>query len=308
MAISDGTGTPVTPNAWGTPHSTIENPFMFTGRQLDEEIGLHYYRARYYDPGLGRFISRDSLGNWTDAMNLGNGYAYVGNNPINYIDPYGNLARPGVYEPRAEILPFRPGVDEPQAETLPFRPGVDETQVETLPFRPGVDEPRVELLSAKPPKPEHESSFCESILEFIKSLGKAAADIITVIPGISTTETIKETWKAAPAIIERNQSDYEDWGDATGEWGPENPYYGLLGVKHKTSPSTTPPSKAPTTSPQAPISPPKTSQKNEVGSSATSGSSAPKSGWKDYYHPGELHTTPPPTDRPYIWIGPWPPK
>ena len=88
-AISDGTGTPVTLNAWGTPHSALGNPFMFTGRQLDEEAGLYCYRARYYSPGLGRFISPDPIGNWADGMNLGNGFAYVGNSPINRLDPMG---------------------------------------------------------------------------------------------------------------------------------------------------------------------------------------------------------------------------
>ena len=44
--ITDGTFTPVAPNAWGTPHSAIGNPYTFTGRQLDEEAGLHYYRSQ----------------------------------------------------------------------------------------------------------------------------------------------------------------------------------------------------------------------------------------------------------------------
>jgi RHS repeat-associated protein len=71
------------------PSSAISNPFMFAGRRLDPETGLYYYRQRYYDPGLGRFISQDPIGNWTDGINLGNGLAYVGNNPVNNTDPNG---------------------------------------------------------------------------------------------------------------------------------------------------------------------------------------------------------------------------
>ena len=41
--------------------SQIGNPFTYTGRRLDEETGLYYYRARHYDPVAKRFIQRDPL-------------------------------------------------------------------------------------------------------------------------------------------------------------------------------------------------------------------------------------------------------
>jgi RHS repeat-associated protein len=40
---------------------TAGDRYKFTGREFDAEIGLYYYRARYYDPQLGRFISEDPL-------------------------------------------------------------------------------------------------------------------------------------------------------------------------------------------------------------------------------------------------------
>ena len=52
----------------------------------DEETGLYLYRARYYDPVAGRFISKDPIGFAGGDVNL---YGYVQNNPINWIDPYG---------------------------------------------------------------------------------------------------------------------------------------------------------------------------------------------------------------------------
>ncbi|RJP66679.1 MAG: hypothetical protein C4535_13035 [Comamonadaceae bacterium] len=61
--------------------------YGFTGREPDAS-GLVYYRARYYHPGIGRFTSRDPMG-MVDAVS---GYAYVGSNPVNAIDPYGLMA------------------------------------------------------------------------------------------------------------------------------------------------------------------------------------------------------------------------
>jgi RHS repeat-associated protein len=72
--------------------SDIANPFMYTGRRLDEETGLYYYRARYYDSALGRFISRDSLG-YVDGLSLYRGY-FVPNG----VDPSGHVRPPQMYE------------------------------------------------------------------------------------------------------------------------------------------------------------------------------------------------------------------
>ena len=60
------------------------NPFQYTGRENDN-TGLYYYRARYYDPRLQRFISSDPIG-LRGGLNT---YAYVENNPLNWIDPEG---------------------------------------------------------------------------------------------------------------------------------------------------------------------------------------------------------------------------
>lgn len=69
--------------------SSIGNVYLFTGREYDAESGLYYYRARHYSPALGRFMQQDPIGIWGDDINLGNGYSYVGNNPVNRTDVFG---------------------------------------------------------------------------------------------------------------------------------------------------------------------------------------------------------------------------
>lgn len=58
------------------------NAYKFTGERYDGSAGLLYLRARYYDPEIGRFMSRDPI----EDVNL---YVYVENNPVNKVDPKG---------------------------------------------------------------------------------------------------------------------------------------------------------------------------------------------------------------------------
>jgi len=64
------------------------NWFRYTGRQFDSDTGLYYYRARYYDPVNGRFLSEDPLG-FGAGVNL---YAYVHNAPLGSKDPSGRTS------------------------------------------------------------------------------------------------------------------------------------------------------------------------------------------------------------------------
>ena len=63
----------------------------FTGQQLDNESGLYYYNARYYDPALGRFITADSVMD-TGGANGMNRYMYTNGNPVLRNDPSGHDA------------------------------------------------------------------------------------------------------------------------------------------------------------------------------------------------------------------------
>ena len=67
--------------ASGNP-SSPQQTFSYTGQSYDASTGLYYDRARYYDPGTGRFLSED-------PVQHANRYAYVGNDPTNLVDPTG---------------------------------------------------------------------------------------------------------------------------------------------------------------------------------------------------------------------------
>lgn len=70
------------------------NPFRYCGEYFDAETGTIYLRARYYNPSIGRFISRDSFaGRNSDPLSL-NLYTYCINNPIRYADPSGHFKIP----------------------------------------------------------------------------------------------------------------------------------------------------------------------------------------------------------------------
>jgi RHS repeat-associated protein len=71
----------------------------YTGRELDPETGMYYYRARYYDPEIGRFLGEDPLG-FEAGVNF---YTYVSNNPINFNDPMG-MEPPQNIPPDVDVL------------------------------------------------------------------------------------------------------------------------------------------------------------------------------------------------------------
>src|SRR3990170_2713622 len=80
-------GTNDADDPFGTTTATtagVPNPFQFTGRENDGLAGLYYYRARYYDPALSRFIAEDPL-----RLVGGNLYGYVENSPLRFRDAFG---------------------------------------------------------------------------------------------------------------------------------------------------------------------------------------------------------------------------
>ncbi len=80
---------PGSDSTWFTDYDTATDTptceFLFTGRRYDPESEFYFYRARYYNPTLGRFLQRDPIG-YVDGMGL---YEYVRSDPLMFVDPLG---------------------------------------------------------------------------------------------------------------------------------------------------------------------------------------------------------------------------
>ncbi len=78
LAIRDAAGCPLA-------RSAVGNRIFWQGREYFPDLGLYHFRARWYDPVTGRFLSKDPLG-IAAGLNL---YAFCGGDPVNHLDPYG---------------------------------------------------------------------------------------------------------------------------------------------------------------------------------------------------------------------------
>ena len=71
---------------------SLTNPFRYTGREFDTETNLYFYRARYFDQSVGRFLSEDPSSFFSGSLNF---YEYVENSPLGFKDPNGLQAQGG---------------------------------------------------------------------------------------------------------------------------------------------------------------------------------------------------------------------
>ncbi|MCP4657328.1 MAG: RHS repeat protein, partial [bacterium] len=80
--------------AFGEPvaPSGLDDGYLFTGEPYDADLGIAYHRARWLDPAVGRFISRDPFPGVVRRPGTLHRYTYVQNDPVNRIDPTGLYA------------------------------------------------------------------------------------------------------------------------------------------------------------------------------------------------------------------------
>ena len=109
------------------PDSSDVNPFRYCAEYFDKETGTIYLRARYYDPGLGRFITEDSYwGESNDPLSL-NLYTYCSSNPINFWDPTGHWqAGDANYSMSVQVLLLQLSVAWNLAETKEDKAAIHE--------------------------------------------------------------------------------------------------------------------------------------------------------------------------------------
>ena len=126
---------------------SIENPFTYTSREWDEDAKMYYYRARWFNPEIGRFISEDPIGVNVGLSSLDyNLYSYVRNNPLNYVDSDGETPK------HVALLAFGVGVGIGAIiNKIAFDIDVSETISNFNPFLTLVDEiiPGTSLLVSK---------------------------------------------------------------------------------------------------------------------------------------------------------------
>ncbi|XZF77791.1 RHS repeat-associated core domain-containing protein [Bacillus sp. AL-1R] len=99
LALTDANGNRVATynyGPWGeliSKTGTVDIPFRYAGYYYDQETGLYYLKARYYNSELGRFLTKDGIENGDNQVPITlNLYAYANNNPIMMVDPDGKFA------------------------------------------------------------------------------------------------------------------------------------------------------------------------------------------------------------------------
>jgi len=90
---------------WGETrytYGTTQTTFRYTGQREESSLGLYWYASRWYSPGLGRFVSPDTIIPQPGNPQAWDRYSYTSNNPINFIDPSGHVQKdfegPGCFD------------------------------------------------------------------------------------------------------------------------------------------------------------------------------------------------------------------
>ena len=183
---------------------TIENTYQFTGKGWDEDAGLFYFNARWYDADVGRFISEDPLwGNILDPQSL-NRFAYGRNNPYRFTDPTGKHL--GGYNGSNDYH----DLDDNNG-------GRDEMSLSEDSWWGGDwNDKGAGLKHSKLVKATREDDL-EAFIEALKSIA-AEEDVIKGIDDPYVLEPIAHSWKHIPDSVKNysTKDPYKDWASGQG--------------------------------------------------------------------------------------------
>lgn len=176
VALSDVDGVVTKINAYdeyGLGTGANQGRFRYTGQAVFDQIGLAYYKARFYSPGLGRFLQTDPIG-YGDGLNW---YNYVGSDPVNYTDPTGT--RECTINEIIDMI-FTGEYDPGEQDGLPICTGGGGGSTWYLVPDRGIREPTIR--EPREPRERPQSGPCSAPLD--TGVGSARAVLETVATGL----------------------------------------------------------------------------------------------------------------------------
>jgi len=187
-----GNVTPYTYGPYGEPQSWAGSRYRYTGQIALPEAQLYYYKARVYDPNMGRFLQTDPIG-YDDGLNI---YAYTHGDPVNGTDPSGNWDTSATVVSEIVVAGYRFQI--PVYWAASFQIHLANSDV-IVPVFPGVDINGIRIA----PKPECLEAKDE-LRKFMENLDKAGKIIKGVGTATVAAEAIEELASAGfatPAVM-----------------------------------------------------------------------------------------------------------
>jgi len=180
---------------------TASGEYLFAGQEYDSTLGYLYLRARYYDPTLGRFISKDPLVKSAPGSQGYNRYAYVTNDPTNAVDPSGLCPAPEDTECKGEdfVGAGGGGVGGAEGGALPGAAG-DPTSTGTCPLSTG------QWIDAN----EAMSAASRAYQDFITGTDKVWLQNGVKFDGVSD-ETLIEAKGSYANFVDRTTGQFKRW-------------------------------------------------------------------------------------------------